>query len=148
MYVPFWFFDSDVTASAEFRAETDTVYDTSDETVTETSVYRCDRQGTMRFQCIPVDGSQKMDDTYMESIEPFDYGEMVPFSPAYFAGYLADKYDVDADAAVPRADERLSQSASPCWKRQSTTISAGPLKTASSIKTKGPWNTPWRRSGS
>ena len=28
-----------------------------------------------------------------------------------FAGYLADKYDVDAEAAVPRADERLSQSA-------------------------------------
>lgn len=111
MYVPFWLFDSDVTASAEFRAETDTVYETNDETVTETSVYRCDRQGTMRFQRIPVDGSQKMDDTYMESIEPFDYGEMVPFSPAYFAGYLADKYDVDADAAVPRADERLSQSA-------------------------------------
>ena len=26
-------------------------------------------------------------------------------------GYLADKYDVDAEAAVPRADERLSQSA-------------------------------------
>ena len=73
MYVPFWLFDSDVTASAEFRAETDTVYETNDETVTETSVYRCDRQGTMRFQRIPVDGSQKMDDTYMESIEPYDY---------------------------------------------------------------------------
>ena len=81
--MPFWLFDSDVTASAEFRAETDTVYETNDETVTETSVYRCDRQGTMRFQRIPVDGSQKMDDTYMESIEPYDYHDLVPFSSAY-----------------------------------------------------------------
>lgn len=111
MYVPFWLFDSDVTASAEFRAETDTVYETNDETVTETSVYRCDRQGTMRFQRIPVDGSQKMDDTYMESIEPYDYHDLVPFSSAYLTGYLADKYDVDAEAAVPRADERVRQSA-------------------------------------
>ena len=111
MYVPFWLFDSDVTASAEFRAETDTVYETNDETVTETSVYRCDRQGTMRFQRIPVDGSQKMDDTYMESIEPYDYGDLMAFNSAYLTGFLADKYDVDAEAAVPRADERVRQSA-------------------------------------
>ena len=52
-----------------------------------------------------------MDDTYMESIEPYDYHDLVPFSSAYLTGYLADKYDVDAEAAVPRADERVRQSA-------------------------------------
>ena len=111
MYVPFWLFDSEVTASAEFKAETDTVYETKDERITETSVYRCDRKGTMRFQRIPVDGSQKMDDTYMESIEPYDYDGMKDFSSVYLTGCLADKYDVDAEAAVPRADERVRQSA-------------------------------------
>lgn len=111
MYVPFWLFDSAVTASAEFKAETDTVYETKDERITETSVYRCDRKGTMRFQRIPVDGSQKMDDTYMESIEPYDYDGMMAFSSVYLTGCLADKYDVDAEAAVPRADERVRQSA-------------------------------------
>ena len=30
------------------------------------------------------------------------------------AGYLADKYDVDADAAVMRADERINKSAELC----------------------------------
>lgn len=111
MYVPFWLFNSAVTATAEFKAENDTVYETSDETVTETSVYRCDRKGSMQFDRIPVDGSEKMDDTYMESIEPYDYADMVPFSAAYLTGYLADKYDVDAEAAVPRADERVHKSA-------------------------------------
>lgn len=111
MYVPFWLFHAQVTATAAFRAEDDAVFETPDETLIETSIYHCDRTGTLAFHRIPVDGSQKMDDTYMESIEPFDYSEMVPFSPAYFAGYLADKYDIDAEAAVPRADERLSQSA-------------------------------------
>lgn len=111
MYVPFWLFDSEVTASAEFKAESDTVYETQDERVTETNVYRCDRRGKMRFRRIPVDGSNKMDDTYMESIEPYDYGDLKLFSSAYMAGCLADKYDVDAEAAAPRADERVRKSA-------------------------------------
>ena len=55
-----------------------------------------------------------MDDAFMESIEPFDYSEMVPFATGYMAGYLADKYDVDADAAVVRADERINTSAERC----------------------------------
>ena len=67
--------------------------------------------GTMKFQRIPADGSKKMDDTYMESIEPFNYSDLVPFSAAYLTGYLADKYDVDADASAPRADKRVEQSA-------------------------------------
>ena len=68
----------------------------------------------MNFERIPVDGSVKMDDAFMESIEPFDYNEMVPFATGYMAGYLADKYDVDADAAVLRADERINKSAELC----------------------------------
>ena len=85
-----------------------------DEVVTTTVVYNCEREGTMSFERIPVDGSEKMDDTFMESIEPFDYKEMVPFSTAYLTGFLADKYDVDAEAAVARADARVVKSAEGC----------------------------------
>lgn len=111
MYVPFWLFDSEVEASATFRAERSHIVETSDEIITETSVYACRRDGSMNFSRIPVDGSAKMDDAYMESIEPFDYGGMVPFSTAYLTGYLADKYDVDAETSVPRADKRVERSA-------------------------------------
>ncbi|SDP04168.1 hypothetical protein [Selenomonas ruminantium] len=111
MYVPFWLFDSDVDAYATFKAEKVRVYETSDERVTETSHYRCLRAGSMGFAKIPVDGSEKMADDYMESIEPFDYSEMVPFSNAYMTGFLADKYDVDAETSAPRADKRVRQSA-------------------------------------
>ena len=111
MYVPFWLFDSAVKAHAGFQATRVRVYETSDERVTETSYYDCERSGTMAFARIPVDGSEKMDDTYMESIEPFDYTGMVPFSSAFLTGFLADKYDVDAEASVPRADKRVEHSA-------------------------------------
>ena len=111
MYVPFWLFDSKVHASATFRAESDSVHETADEIITETSHYSCERGGSMAFERIPVDGSERMDDSYMESIEPFDYSALVPFSAAYFTGHIADKYDVDAEASVPRADRRVHESA-------------------------------------
>ena len=46
----------------------------------------------------------------MESIEPFDFSEAVDFQTAYLAGYLADKYDVDADRSIDRANERVKRS--------------------------------------
>ena len=111
MYVPFWLFNTDVSAEGEYSAENDSVTSTSDRTITVTSFYKCQREGEMSFEKVPVDGSVKMDDTYMESIEPFDYSEMVPFSASYLTGYLADKYDVEAEDAAGRADERISNSA-------------------------------------
>jgi len=51
-----------------------------------------------------------MDDTLMESIEPFDISEAVDFQTAFLSGYLADKYDVDADASIGRANERIKVS--------------------------------------
>ena len=111
MYVPFWLFDSTVEASGSFKAENDYVYTTKDATITETSVYECHRSGSMAFEKIPCDGSEKMDDTYMESIEPYDYSSMVPFANTYMAGYLADKYDVSAEDNAPRADMRVENSA-------------------------------------
>ncbi|ERT56516.1 hypothetical protein [Megasphaera vaginalis (ex Srinivasan et al. 2021)] len=110
LYVPFWLFDSTVSGTMTFSAERISVSTTDDKEITETQVYRCRRKGSADFERIPVDGSTKMDDTFMESIEPFDYQEMQPFSQAYFTGYIADKYDVDAAASVGRADERVTNS--------------------------------------
>ena len=111
MYVPFWLFDSKITAQAEFQAEKHHVITTPKEIITEISVYNCRRSGTMSFERIPVDGSKRMDDAYMDSIEPFDYSALEKFSAAYLTGYLADKYDVTAEDCAPRADKRVENSA-------------------------------------
>ena len=111
MYVPFWLFDSQINAQAEFKAKKIRRYDSGNMLVTETKIYNCQRAAKMGFEKIPVDGSKKMDDLYMESIEPFNYAELVPFSTAYLTGYLADKYDVDAENCAPRADKRVENSA-------------------------------------
>ena len=46
----------------------------------------------------------------MQSIEPYDLGEAVEFQTAYLAGFLADKYDVNADEQKKAVNERISNS--------------------------------------
>ncbi len=111
MYVPFWLFDSDVTATGSYKAKNADTMIVGNNQITEEHVYQCEREGSMSFKMVPIDGSKKMDDTWMESIGPFDYSTMVPFTTAYLAGYLADKYDVPAEEAAPRADDLVTQAA-------------------------------------
>ena len=137
MYVPFWLFDSQISAQAEFRAEKVRVLNTPKEVITQTSIYNCRRAGKMSFERIPVDGSKRMDDAYMDSIEPFNYSEMVSFSAAYFTGYLADKYDVTAEECAPRADKRVENSAIEVLKSSVEDFDAVQLENAAVIKDVG-----------
>ena len=43
----------------------------------------------------------------MESIEPFDYSQMVPFDMAYLTGFFADKYDVASVEGHERIRQRI-----------------------------------------
>lgn len=60
----------------------------------------------MTFEKVPVDASSKMPDDHMDSIEPYDYKKLKPFSTAYLPGYLADKFDVTVEQSRERADQR------------------------------------------
>ncbi|MCR4615649.1 MAG: hypothetical protein K5756_05825 [Clostridiales bacterium] len=111
MYVPFWLFDSNVFASAEFEARRIRRWSEGEYDCAETSYYSVSRAGDMRFENIPVDASKKMSDDLMDSLEPFYFKGAEKFLPSYLAGFLADKYDVSLEDSVPRADERIKNSA-------------------------------------
>ena len=110
VYVPFWLFDTEADASIRFRATTVTSWSDNNYDYTETSHYMVHRSGSIGFHRVPVDGSSKMADDLMESIEPYDFSEAVPFQTAYLAGYMADRYDVNAEESVERANERVKRS--------------------------------------
>ena len=78
--------------------------------VTDTDHFLVLRGGNLGFDDVPVDGSTKFDDAITEAIEPFDHSEEKAFSTAYLPGFQAERYDVDAEAAKPRADERIRAS--------------------------------------
>lgn len=112
VYVPFWLFDCHADGNMSFNATRIRHWSDSDYDYTETSHYLIDRAGEMDFKMIPVDGSVKMDDALMDSIEPFNYNELVRFEPAYLSGYLADRFDENADDSLPRASLRVKNSVS------------------------------------
>lgn len=110
LYVPFWLFDCDADAHMIFDATTISTWRTGEYQYTKTSHYNVTRAGSISFERIPVDGSSKMADDYMDAIEPFHYDDMIDFQSAYLAGYLADKYDVDSENCIPRANLRVKNS--------------------------------------
>ena len=111
VYAPFWLFDSVVDADAVYNCTRVRNYSDNKYRYTETRYYTVNRAGTIEFVHVPVDGSFRLADDLMESIEPFDYTQLVPFQTAYLAGYSANIYDVSADFALLRAQERMRSTA-------------------------------------
>ena len=112
IYVPFWLFDAEANAVFTYNASESSHYSDRNYYYTSTKYYRAVREGIVRFSGIPADGSAKMQDDLMESIEPYDYTDIHDFHPAYLAGYLADRYDVTAEQSISRVNDRIKRSTS------------------------------------
>lgn len=110
IYVPFWLFDADADADIRYKATRVKRWSDNNFDYTETSFYSVKRAGKIAFERVPVDGSSKIADELMESVEPFDFSGAVDFKTAYLAGYLADKYDVNSEESIDRANERIRKS--------------------------------------
>lgn len=110
VYVPFWLYDCDAKADVTCRATRTRFWRQGDYEYTETAHYLVHRSGRIGFDHVPVDGSRKMDDTLMQSIEPYDYRGCTEFQTGYLAGYAADKYDQSAKECAPAANERMRSS--------------------------------------
>lgn len=107
VYVPFWLYDGKITGDYLYKATRVSVHRQGEYEITATDHFQLNRVGSLAFEKVPVDASSKMPDDYMESIEPYDYTELKPFSTAYLPGFLADKYDVPLEQANGRADKRF-----------------------------------------
>lgn len=110
VYVPFWMFNTNADAKIMYKCTRVRRWDDANYDYKETKYYSVTRGGSMSFENVPVDGSEKMPDALMESIEPFDFKDCKPFDTAYLSGYLADKYDVTAEQSEARANDRVQQS--------------------------------------
>lgn len=111
IYVPFWLYDGTVKGSARYEGTDTRVYVMGKYDVTETDFFHCDRAGTMSFDNIPVDASERIDDDLMDSIEPFDYKKMKPFKAGYLTGFVAERFDQSPRQVLDRASLRMGNSA-------------------------------------
>lgn len=107
VYVPFWLYSCQSSQDGKYRATRVHHWSDSKYDYTKTDYFLLNRAARAEFRSIPMDGSSKMNDAIMESIEPFDYGQLTDFDTAYLTGFLADKYDVEAKAGEDRIRTRV-----------------------------------------
>lgn len=110
MYVPYWLYDCSADYDGSFKATRIRTWSDSRYHYTKTDHYLLRRKAKASFAGIPMDGSSKMEDIFMESIEPFDYGLLTDYDNAYLTGYFADKFDVEAASGEERIRQRVEQS--------------------------------------
>lgn len=124
IYVPYWLFDTDADARIRYKCTKEQTWEDSNYRYRRTDFFSVSRAGSIGFDKVPVDGSSKMDDTLMESLEPYNFKDAVAFQTAFLAGYVADKYDVDADASIGRANERVKRATEDAFRKTVTGYNA------------------------
>lgn len=110
VYVPFWIYDAKSATEYDATGVRLRHYSTSNYNVTERHYYNIQRKCVLDFDNVPVDGSKTIDNTMMESLEPFDIKDAVPYEPHYLSGYYANKYDETKEDCKQRAEERMKNS--------------------------------------
>lgn len=112
LYVPFWLYSCGGNLRGRYRATRVHHWSDSRYHYTKTSHFLLARAARADFEAIPMDGSSKMDNVIMESIEPFNYQYLKDFAPGYLTGFLADKYDVEAKSGEERIRQRVNDTMS------------------------------------
>lgn len=99
VYIPFWLYDYSIKGELSGTGTDVTSWSSGDYEYTKTDTYHLEICGTMDYKKIPVDGSLRLDNDIMNSVEPFNYEELKPFDYSYLSGFYAEKYDVDSNTA-------------------------------------------------
>ncbi|MBR3314126.1 MAG: zinc ribbon domain-containing protein [Atopobiaceae bacterium] len=102
-YVPFWLKSGVVDFDLTFRANV---------RVNDSDCFSYHhRVGTYDYSRVPADGSALMADDMMDSLEPYGYDALVPFSTAYLPGFVAERFSVGDADTDSRVDRRVANSA-------------------------------------
>ena len=109
LYVPYWLKSGTVDGNLTATGKTVRSWRSGDVRYTNTKVYHVEREAQFSFRRVPCDGSKRIDDALMESIEPFVYTGIKPFNMSYLSGCAAEKYDVSKENASVRIDNRVLQ---------------------------------------
>lgn len=111
IYIPFWLYSCKMDSFIEGTGKKISTWRVGDYMYTKTDSYNVQRNSEFTFKNIPADGSIRFDDAIMNSIEPFDYKELVDFNPSFLSGFLAEKYDIGQEIAKQTSSSRAEQTA-------------------------------------
>ncbi len=120
LYVPYWLKSGLCDAKLTATGKKIHTWRTGNTIHTNTKIYNIERAAELAFIRVPCDGSKRIDDSLMESIEPFNYTGIKPFSMYYLSGFAAEKYDVPKEQAAVRIDRRVIEAAEQVLKQSAS----------------------------
>lgn len=110
IYVPFWLYDGvgyGRMRAKGWRKQEQTRGRHEEKVIDEYEIWR---EGDLGFGWVPADGSDKMPDAMMDSIEPYDFSETDRFSMACIPGFMAERFDRGPEECEGRALRRMGKS--------------------------------------
>ena len=110
VYIPFWLHNITIKGSLNSNATRVSSWTSGDYHYTKTDIYKLFRKGEVSYVRVPVDGSTNFDNDIMNSIEPFNYDELIKYNHAYLSGFFAEKFDVPSDDTINEASNRAMES--------------------------------------
>ena len=110
VYIPFWLYDVKVSGDVNMTGNIVTHWSVGDTHYTKTDTYKIVRGGDMEYHNIPVDGSSHFDNDIMNTLEPFEFNDLIPYNHAYLSGFYAEKYDEDGEKVFNEVSERAINS--------------------------------------
>lgn len=119
IYLPFWTFDANVAAS--WRAQvgyTRTVRDRDGHTHTVTDWRWESGNVALNVDDFPYLGSDKVSQIILERLLPYQFGELVSYSPDYLAGWQAQQYNIPLPDAWQEAKEVIREKAQAACRAQ------------------------------
>jgi DNA-directed RNA polymerase subunit RPC12/RpoP len=106
LFTPFYLHDLKDHAIHNFEGEKTSSMKRGYDKVTTHNVFRIRVEANGTFEKVPTDASVRISNQLMDSIEPFDYGELKDYNPAYMAGFIAEQTDDNKEDMDKRAEDR------------------------------------------
>lgn len=121
MYLPFWTYDSNTTAS--YRGQRGDNYQTTEsytttengktvhKTRTVTKIRWRSASGTVynKFDDVIVVGTTSLPKKYLEKLEPWDLENLLPFEPKFLSGFRSESYQVGLKEGFDDAKIKMTE---------------------------------------
>ena len=105
IYIPFWLHDFTTSGNITLEGRKYDHWSVGNTDYTKTSIYNVERGGSVNIKYLPTDGSTRFDDALMNTIQPYNYDEMICYNHGYLAGFLAERYDTDIESIKKIAED-------------------------------------------
>ncbi len=95
VYFPYWIIDADADVQYTVSGEKCRHWTSGDTDYTLHRVFHCERAGSVHLEDIVKAALSKQTKTLVESIQPFDEKDLIPFNMAYLSGFQAERRDIE-----------------------------------------------------